>query len=204
LESLVGEAVLAYLYAEFDDGKDVLVKMSQDMWQAVKSRVDLDSRRWFPQSAEAFGKELRQLKQALSHKGFELSEGTVGTGNQKRKANRIVRSDELGRLGRFGQVENDRTYPDESRIDMPESARSKEPGQVGQVLSTFSSSKKKRKIKRKKNTPKKTYPTYPEPEKQGESGVDKPKNPGQVDAETTYQNLPKPTHNRPTPMGTSG
>jgi len=62
LEALAGDHILRYLYAEFDDGKDVLVRTPHDMWQEVKSRVDLDSRRWFPQSAEAFGKELNRLK----------------------------------------------------------------------------------------------------------------------------------------------
>jgi hypothetical protein len=37
--------------------------------------VDLDSRRYSPQSSIAFGRELSRLKQALDHKGFGVSDG---------------------------------------------------------------------------------------------------------------------------------
>jgi hypothetical protein len=197
LESLTGDHILQYLYAEFDDGKEELLKTTKDLWLAVKGRVDLDSRRWFPQSPEKFGKELKLLKQALSHKGFEIMDGTVGTGNAKRKANRIVRSAELGR---FGQVQDARTYPDESSIDKPESAHPEGPGQVGQVLSSFSKGdrKKKRRGRGKNSTPR-TCPTYPEGKTQDELPANEEKKSGQVEPERTYpepaQTDPQPTQN---------
>jgi hypothetical protein len=67
LEGLVGEHVLQYLYAEFDDGKNVLIKPPHDMWEEVKMRVPFDSRRWFPTSVATFGKELMRLKQAMAY-----------------------------------------------------------------------------------------------------------------------------------------
>jgi hypothetical protein len=96
LDGLVGAYVLEYLYAEFDDGKPVLVKIPHDMWQEVKMRVDLDSRRWFPQSAETFGKELNRLKQALPYKGFGVDRGSVGRGRDKKRAIKITHIDEVG------------------------------------------------------------------------------------------------------------
>jgi hypothetical protein len=102
LDGLVGAYVLEYLYAEFDDGKPVLVKIPHDMWQEVKMRVDLDSRRWFPQSAETFGKELNRLKQALPYKGFGVDRGSVGRGRDKKRAIKITHIDEVGTV--WGQL----------------------------------------------------------------------------------------------------
>jgi hypothetical protein len=99
LESLVGDHVLQYLYAEFDDGKDVLIKSPHDMWEGVKIRVPLDSsRRWFPTSSQHLGKELNRLKQALAYKGFAADRGTVGRDNAKRKVIKITRLDDVGSM----------------------------------------------------------------------------------------------------------
>jgi hypothetical protein len=80
LDSLVGTHVLQYLYAEFVNGKSVLIRTPHDMRQEVKMRVDLDSRRWFPQSAIHFSRELFRIKLALAHKGFGVDRGSRGSG----------------------------------------------------------------------------------------------------------------------------
>jgi hypothetical protein len=99
LEGLVGEHVLQYLYAEFDDGKDLLIKTPHDLWEEVRMRVPFDSRRWFPNSSNHFSKDLNRLKQALAYKGFAVERGTVGRGNDKRKVIKIARIDDLGSTG---------------------------------------------------------------------------------------------------------
>jgi hypothetical protein len=182
LESLAGDHILRYLYDEFDDGKDVLVKTSHDMWQDVKSRVDIDSRRWFPQSAETFGKELNRIKQALEHKGFEISRGSVGTGNERRRAIKVARIDDGGSVRvSSGSVENDLTDPADMTIDKPKSARLGGAGSVGSVDSApFSISKNKKKGRRRKSFRKRTDPTDPHTKKGEESGVDKPNGAGSV------------------------
>jgi len=58
LEGLVGEHVLQYLYSEFDDGKDVLVKPPHEMWEEVKARVPFDSRRWSRRASRPSAKSL--------------------------------------------------------------------------------------------------------------------------------------------------
>jgi hypothetical protein len=157
LDSLAGAHILEYLCAEFDDGKSVLIKTSQDMWQEVKMRVDLDSRRWFPASAETFGKEVNRLKQAWAYKGFRADRGTVGTGNDKRRVIKITRVDVPGSVWvSSGSVQNDVTDPADIAIDKPESARSEGAGSVGSVLSTsFSDNKKINSGRRKKKGGKK-------------------------------------------------
>lgn len=143
LDSLTGAPILDYLYAEFDDGKDVLVKTSNDMWQEVKMRVDLDSRRWFPQSAETFGKEVNRLQQALAYKGFKVGRGHVGSGNDKRRAIKLTRIDTRGSVwASSGSVQNDSTDPADTMIDKPKSPRPEDRGSVGSVLSTSFSGNK--------------------------------------------------------------
>jgi hypothetical protein len=93
LESLVGAAVLDYLMAEFDDGKDELVLPKSDLYLEAKLRVDPESHRWFPQSAVHFGRELSRLKQALAFKGFALTDGFIGRGNGKTRVMKITRID---------------------------------------------------------------------------------------------------------------
>jgi hypothetical protein len=148
LEGLVGEHVLQYLYAEFDDGKDVLSKTTHDIWEEVKARVPFDSRRWFPTSSRSFGKELQRLKQALAYKGFEVDRGTVGRGNDKRKVIKITRLDEVGSSGVvLGSFDSEKNDPAESRIDKPESARSEGVGSLGSFDSPSLSGIKKKKKK---------------------------------------------------------
>jgi hypothetical protein len=138
--------VLEYLYAEFDDGKDVLVKAPHDLWEEVKSRVPFDSRRWFPSSSNRFGRELNRLKQALAYKGFDLDRGTVGSGNEKRKVIKIARIDDVGSTGvDSGSTGSGSIDPAGNRIDKPESARSERSGSTGSTESLpFSGNKKKR------------------------------------------------------------
>jgi hypothetical protein len=99
LEAIAGAALMQYLYSEFDDGKSELVLPKADLYLEVKLRVEPDSRRWFPQSSAAFGKELVRLKQALAAKGFEVSDGWIGNKNNKQRAAKIVRIDEEGTAG---------------------------------------------------------------------------------------------------------
>jgi hypothetical protein len=194
LESLAGDHILRYLYDEFDDGKDVLVKTPHDMWQDVKGRVDLDSRRWFPRSAESFGKELNRIKQAPAYKGFAIDRGTVGRGRDKKRAIKVTRIDDVGTVGdSLGTVENAKTVPTENPEFAGESSGSEGVGTVGTVFSRSSSVNKKRKIgRRRKSSRQRTVPTVPAPEKQGENGVDKPNGAGTVPAETT---VPEPSPN---------
>jgi hypothetical protein len=129
LEGLFAEHVLQYLYAEFDDGKEVLLQSTHDMWNEVKSLVPFDSRRWFPQSASTFGKELVRIKQALAYKGFEVGKGTVGRGNAKRSVIKVTPTDGVGQAGaRTGQADFESPYPAENGVDKPESARPEEVG----------------------------------------------------------------------------
>ena len=65
LESIVGTALMEYLYDAFDDGQEEFILPKSDLYLDVKLRVEPESRRWFPQSTAAFGKELARLKQAL-------------------------------------------------------------------------------------------------------------------------------------------
>jgi hypothetical protein len=128
--------VLEYLYAEFDDGKDVLAKTTHDIWEEVKARVPFDSRRWFPTSSRSFGKELQRLKQALAYKGFEVDRGTVGRGNDKRNVIKITRLDEVGSSGvALGSFDSEKNDPAEFHIDKPESARSEGVGSLGSFYS---------------------------------------------------------------------
>jgi hypothetical protein len=120
LESVVGEALLKYLYAEFDDGKAELVLPKADLWLEAKLRVEPESRRWFPQSSAAFGKELSRLKQALAAKGFEVSDGLIGRGNTKKRVAKITRVDEAGTAGySWVQEQNESAVPKNS-LQMPE------------------------------------------------------------------------------------
>jgi hypothetical protein len=186
LESLVGEHVLEYLYAEFDDGKDVLIKSPHELWEEVKRRVPLDSRRWFPQSAATFGKELVRLKQALAHKGFGVDRGSVGTGKDKKRVIKITRIDAAGTAwDSSGTAEIASPVPDESRIDKPKSVPSEEPGTAGTANPTsFSGIKKKNRGRNKKRRRKSAVPTVPEGQNPAESGVDKPKTAGTGDPES--------------------
>jgi hypothetical protein len=146
LESLVAEYVLPYLYAEFDDGKDVLIRPPHDMWEEVQAQVPIASRRWFPQSAATFGKELVRLKQALAYKGFDVDRGTVGRGNNKKRAIKITRIDDVGTAGdSTGTADFEVPVPAENRIDKPESARSEEVGTVGTADSPSFLNKKRKK-----------------------------------------------------------
>jgi hypothetical protein len=186
LEGLVGEHVLEYLYAEFDDGKDVLLKSPHDLWEEVKARVPFDSRRWFPTSSKHFGKDINRLKQALAYKGFELDRGTVGRGNDKRNVIKIARIDDLGSTGvDAGSTDSDFVDPAESRIDKPESGR---PGKVGSTGSTdspsFSVIKKKKYGRNRKKARRFVDPIDPTREKSGESGLDKPENPGSTNPDS--------------------
>jgi hypothetical protein len=168
LESLAATHTLEYLYAEFDDGKSVLIKTPHDMWQEVKMTVDLDSRRWFPQSAESFGKEVNRLKQALAYKGFGVDRGHSGTGNNKKRAMKTTRLDGSGTVwDSSGTVENGKTVPAENCIDKPESARPEDPGTVGTVLPTsFSGNKEKiGDVIEKEDA--KNFPNCPSPRKTG-------------------------------------
>jgi len=129
LEGLVGEHVIQYLYSEFDDGKDVLVKPPHEMWEEVKARVPFDSRRWFPTSVSTFGKELVRLKQAMAYKDFDVDRGTVGTGNNKKRAIKVTRIDAAGTAwDSSGTAEIASSCPSESGVDKPKSAPSKEVG----------------------------------------------------------------------------
>jgi hypothetical protein len=186
LEGLVGEHVLQYLYAESDDGKDVLLKSSHDLWEEVKLRVPIDSRRWFPTNASAFGKELVRLKQALTYKGFDVDRGTVGRGNNKKRVIKVTRIDEVGTRGdTTGTREFEVPVPAENRIDKPESDRSEEVGTRGTGDSLSSSGIKKKKYGRNsKRRRKSRVPAVPTPEKTAGSGVDKPNPAGTGDSET--------------------
>jgi len=124
LESIVGAAVLDYLYDEFDDGKDELVLTSHDLWINVKATVDLDTRRWFPQSAVSFAKELSRLKQSLAHKGFLVGQGRVGPRDKRRRAIKISRLDgDVGQVGQMWSDENAPSDPHEIAIDKPKNPR---------------------------------------------------------------------------------
>jgi hypothetical protein len=202
LDGLVASAVLEYLYSEFDDGKDVLIKIPHDMWEEVQARVPIASRRWFPTSAVHFSRELNRIKQALAYKGFAVDRGTVGRGNAKRKVIKVTRLDDVGSLGvGTGSLNSEVTDPAENRIDKPESARSEEVGSVGSVNSPSSLNNKKKKGRRgNKRRRRFTGPTDPAPQKSGESGLGKPKNAGSVNPETTDP-VATPNGGLPTPDG---
>jgi hypothetical protein len=205
LEGLVGEHVLEYLYAEFDDGKDVLARTTHDIWEEVKARVPFDSRRWFPTSSRSFGKELQRIKQALAYKGFDVDRGTVGRGNDKRNVIKITRIDEVGSSGVVsGSFEFEKNNPAESGVDKPESGRSEEVGSLGSFVSSTSYEIKKKKRRRSnKRAGRKNNPNDPTRQKSPESGVDKPKKAGSFGPE---KNDPKttPTDPETTPESPNG
>jgi hypothetical protein len=186
LDGLTSSAVLEYLYAEFDDGKDVLVKAPHDMWEEVKMRVPFDSRRWFPTNPSSFGKELVRLKQALAYKGFEVDRGTVGTGNNKKRATKVTRIDASGTAwDSSGTAEIASPVPAETRIDMPKSARSEEVGTAGTANPTsFLGGKKKKYRRKRKSFGKSAVPAVPEGQTPAESGVDKPNEAGTGNTES--------------------
>jgi len=186
LDGLTASAVLEYLYAEFDDGKDVLTKPTHDVWEEVKSRVPFDSRRWFPTNTSAFGKELVRLKQALAYKGFDVDRGTVGRGNDKQRVIKVTRIDEAGTRGNTtGTGGFESPVPTETRVGKPESARSGEVGTRGTGDSLPSHGIKKKKYGRKgKSSRKSRVPAVPTPEKTTESGVDKPNSAGTGETQT--------------------
>jgi hypothetical protein len=185
LEGLVGEHVVQYLYAEFDDGKDVLLKAPKDLWEEVKMRVPLESRRWFPTSSNHFGRELNRLKQALAHKGFDIGRGTIGTGNAKRNVIKVARIDDVGSMRvDDGSTKSGSIDPAENGLGMPESPRRRGVWVDGSTKPLTSSGRKKKKYGRNsKRRAKSIDPVDPAQPKQGESGVDKPKNPGSTNRE---------------------
>jgi hypothetical protein len=205
LEGLVGEHVLEYLYAEFDDGKDVLAKTTHDIYEDVKARVPFDSRRWFPVSSRTFGKELQRLKQALAYKGFAIDKGTVGRGNDKRYVIKITRLDEVGSSGVImGSSDSETDYPTESRVDKPESARSGRVGSLGSSDSLPLSGRKKKKVRRsRKKAERNDYPNYPTGQKSPESGLDKPNGAGSSDKDSDYPTT-TPTDPETTPASPNG
>jgi len=180
LEGLVGEHVLQYLYAEFDDGKEVLLKAPKDMWEEVKMRVPLDSHRWFPSSSNRFGRDLNRLKQALAYKGFDIGRGTTGTGNAKRNVIKVARIDDVGSMRvDGGSTKSGSIDPAENGVGMPESPRREGVWVDGSTKPLTSSGRKKKKYGRNsKRRAKSIDPVDPAQPKPGESGVDKPKNPG--------------------------
>jgi hypothetical protein len=186
LEGLVGEHVLEYLYAEFDDGKDVLLKSPHELWEEVKARVPFDSRRWFPTSSKHFGKDINRLKQALAYRGFDVDRGTVGRGNDKRNVIKIARIDDVGSIGvDTGSTGSSSIDPAENGVGKPESARPEGVGSTGSTESSTSSGIKKKKYGRnRKRRAKIIDPIDPTSTKAGESGLDKPKNPGSTEAES--------------------
>jgi len=120
LDGLAAAHILEYLYAEFDDGKDVLIKTPHDLWEEAKMRVPIDSRRWFPTSAIHFGRELSRLKQALAYRGFGVVNGSTGTGNNKKRAIKITRLDGSGTdWDRSGTDKNVSSVPADIAIAKP-------------------------------------------------------------------------------------
>jgi hypothetical protein len=195
LEGLVAEYVLKYLYAEFDDGKDVLIKSPHDLWEGVMALVPIASRRWFPQSAATFGKELVRLKQPLAYKGFDADRGTVGTGNDKKRVIKIARIDAPGTAwDSSGTAEIASPVPGESPVDKPKSAPLEEPGTAGTANPTFFSGiKKKNRRRSNKRRGKSPVPAVPEGQTSAESGVDKPKTAGTSDSESPVPQLSQET-----------
>jgi hypothetical protein len=196
LDGLAAAHTLEYLYSEFDDGKREMKITPSELWLGVKARVDLDSRRWFPQSATHFSREVNRLKQALAYKGFAVESDSIGRGKDKKRAIRITRLDEAGTVNAGGDgkgtVNPEVTVPAGNRIDKPKSAPPEEVGTVGTVNSTsFSGNKEKNRGRKKKRRKSFTVPTVPTPEKTGESGLPKPNGAGTVNGETTVP-LPSP------------
>ena len=202
LDGLTASAVLDYLYAEFDDGKDVLVKPPHEMWEEVKARVPFDSRRWFPASVSTFGKELVRLKQAMAYKGFDIDRGTVGRGNAKRKVIKVTPLDNVGSAG-VGMGSADSKVPDPAKSAefAGTSSGSEEVGSAGSAnslpLSGIKKKSRRRSNKRRRQT---ADPTDPAPKKSGESGVGKPKKAGSANPETADP-VPTPNGGVPTPNG---
>jgi hypothetical protein len=195
LEGLVGEHVLEYLYAEFDDGKDILLKSPHEFWEEVKALVPFDSRRWFPTSAATFGKELVRLKQALAYKGFEVDRGTVGTGNDKKRAIKVTRIDASGTAwDSSGTAEMPVSCPSESGVGTPKSAPSEESGTAGTANPRpFSGIKKKKFGRNRKRSHKSPVPAVPEGQTPAESGVDKPNGAGTANTESPVPLLSQET-----------
>jgi hypothetical protein len=143
-----------------------------------------------------------RLKQAMAYKGFDVDRGTVGRGNDKKRAIKITRIDDVGTAGdSTGTADFEVPVPAENRIDKPENGRSEEVGTAG-TADSFSSSEIKKKKGGRSNKKRRRFavPTVPTPEKQGESGVDKPNGAGTGDPEVAVP-VPSPNDGLPSPNG---
>ena len=120
LETIAGTALMQYLYDEFDDGKQEIILPKADFYLEVKVRVEPESRRWFPQSSSSFGKEIVRLKQALAAKGFEVSDGWMGTKKNKKRTAKIVRIDEEATGGNRREQEQNESPVASFHLQNPE------------------------------------------------------------------------------------
>jgi len=138
----------------------------------------------------------------MAYKGFDIDRGTVGRGNDKKRAIKITRIDDVGTAGdSTGTADFEVPVPAKSRIDKPENGRSEEVGTAGTAKrSTSSGIKKKNRRRSSKRRVQSAVPAVPTPEKQGESGVDKPNAAGTADPEVAVP-MPSPNEGVLSPNG---
>jgi hypothetical protein len=80
LDSIVGAAIVEYMEAH---AEGVEMKPTE-LWKEVQIETYNESNRYFPQSSNAFGRELNRLVPALKTRGINIERTTSGKGKESR------------------------------------------------------------------------------------------------------------------------